>query len=88
MLIRSNTISYASNKAKRLREYEEEIKKELNDITVKLDQAPDENLQQQYNTNIKEPWSLRNVLAFLLEGEREGMQSEWFSNKNINLHLP
>jgi hypothetical protein len=60
MLIRSNTISYASNKAKKLREHEENIKNELNEITTKLEQQPDDDIKQHYFTNIKELEQINN----------------------------
>ena len=63
MLVRSNTINYASNKARDLRRYEESIKKELNDITAKLEQNADDDLQQQDTTNIEELEIINNEKA-------------------------
>jgi hypothetical protein len=88
MLVRSNTISYASNKAKKLREYEETIKNELNKITAKLEENADDDLQQQFTTNTKELEQINNqrtrgqqIRARAMHIEFNEKNSKYFLNK-------
>ena len=54
MLIRSETISYASYKAKKKREYETKIRAELDEIQNLIANNPTEDIELKYFTNIKE----------------------------------
>ena len=86
MLVRSTTINYASNKARETKRYEEYIKKELNDITEKLEQKADDDLQQQYTTNVKELEIINNQKARGHQIRARAMHIE-FNEKNSKYFL-
>jgi exonuclease III len=63
MQVRSASISYSTYKAKKLREYEKQIKNELDVLEIKMSTSPDEDVKLQYYTNQKELEEINNQRA-------------------------
>ena len=51
MQVRSTSISYATYKAKKIREYKKQIKSELDVLDDKMSNEPNEDVMLQYYTN-------------------------------------
>jgi hypothetical protein len=60
MQVKSASISYATYKAKKTREYEKQLKNELDNLEEKMSTTPDEDIKLQYYTNQKELEQINN----------------------------
>jgi hypothetical protein len=91
MQIRSASISYATYKAKKTREYEKQLKMELDKLEKKMSTMPNEDIKLEYYTNQKELEQINNqqargqqIRARALHIEYNEKNSEYFYKKEIS----
>jgi exodeoxyribonuclease-3 len=91
MAIRSETISYASYKAKQAREMEKRLKEELDVLQKQIAENPSNDIEQHYYTNLKELELLNNektrgtqIRARALHIELNEKNSRYFLKKEIS----